>query len=98
MKRLLVTLLVALSTVAVAGTYASRQGDEVPAVQTGTCDEATPAAAGDERLAHQGCCQGRKGVCGCRAGKIVCCDGSFAQGCPCNRDEDPASSSPATSS
>jgi hypothetical protein len=34
------------------------------------------------------CCKGHKGVCGCRAGKIVCCDGttSTQPGCTCHGD------------
>jgi hypothetical protein len=35
------------------------------------------------------CCKGHKGVCGCRAGKIVCCDNttSTEPGCTCHGDE-----------
>lgn len=35
------------------------------------------------------CCKGHKGVCGCRAGKIVCCDGtaSTVAGCTCHGDD-----------
>ena len=37
---------------------------------------------------QQACCAKNKGVCGCRAGKIVCCDKSFAEGCTCNHDDE----------
>lgn len=35
------------------------------------------------------CCKGKKGICGCRAGKIVCCDGtaSTVSGCTCHGEE-----------
>jgi hypothetical protein len=35
------------------------------------------------------CCKGHKGICGCRAGKIVCCDNttSTQPGCTCHGDE-----------
>jgi hypothetical protein len=35
------------------------------------------------------CCKGHKGICGCRAGKIVCCDGtaSAVPGCACHGDD-----------
>ena len=35
------------------------------------------------------CCKGQKGICGCRAGKIVCCDGkpSTHPGCTCHGDD-----------
>ncbi len=34
------------------------------------------------------CCKGHKGVCGCRAGKIVCCDGTVSKdpNCTCHAD------------
>lgn len=34
------------------------------------------------------CCKGHKGVCGCRAGKIVCCDGTVSKlpECTCHSD------------
>ncbi|HEY0663024.1 MAG TPA: hypothetical protein VGD18_00270 [Thiobacillaceae bacterium] len=35
------------------------------------------------------CCKDHKGICGCRAGKIVCCDNttSTEPGCTCHGDE-----------
>lgn len=35
------------------------------------------------------CCKDRKGICGCRAGKIVCCDAkpSTVAGCTCHGEE-----------
>ena len=35
------------------------------------------------------CCKGQKGICGCRAGKLVCCDSkpSTHPGCTCHGDE-----------
>jgi len=35
------------------------------------------------------CCKEQKGICGCRAGKIVCCDGkpSTHPGCTCHGDD-----------
>ncbi|HMM46566.1 MAG TPA: hypothetical protein PKC12_01115 [Thiobacillaceae bacterium] len=40
-------------------------------------------------LAQIDCCKGHKGICGCRAGKIICCDGSASTepGCTCRGDE-----------
>lgn len=42
---------------------------------------------------QQTCCKANKGICGCRAGRIVCCDKTFADGCPCNQEDDPLISS-----
>ena len=36
---------------------------------------------------QQNCCKANKGICGCRAGKIVCCDKTFAEGCSCARED-----------
>jgi hypothetical protein len=35
------------------------------------------------------CCKDHKGICGCRAGKIVCCDNTTSKepGCTCHGDE-----------
>jgi hypothetical protein len=48
------------------------------------------AASADPTLAPiaQGasCCAGHRGVCGCRAGRIVCCDRTFDARCRCNLD------------
>jgi hypothetical protein len=34
------------------------------------------------------CCKAHKGLCGCRAGKLVCCDGTVSNepGCTCHGD------------
>lgn len=41
------------------------------------------------QVAQTECCKGHKGICGCRAGKIVCCDNtpSTQPGCTCHGDE-----------
>ena len=51
--------------------------------------EACLANAKGEHLAQIACCKEHKGVCGCRAGKIVCCDGTVSKepGCTCHGDE-----------
>jgi hypothetical protein len=40
-------------------------------------------------VAQLDCCKGHKGICGCRAGKIVCCDGSVSTdpNCTCHGDD-----------
>lgn len=51
--------------------------------------EACLANAKGDRLAQIDCCKGHKGICGCRAGKIVCCDNttSTEPGCTCHSDD-----------
>ena len=48
-----------------------------------------PCPANGLNVAQLDCCKGHKGICGCRAGKIVCCDGSVSTdpGCTCHGDD-----------
>lgn len=38
------------------------------------------------QVSQSDCCKGHKGVCGCRAGKIVCCDNTTSPNCTCHAD------------
>ncbi len=38
------------------------------------------------QVSQNDCCKGHKGVCGCRAGKIVCCDNTTSPNCACHSD------------
>jgi len=51
--------------------------------------QACLANAKGMKLAQIDCCKGHKGICGCRAGKIVCCDNtaSTEPGCTCHGDD-----------
>ena len=50
---------------------------------------ACTAGAKGTHVAQLNCCTAHKGLCGCRAGKIVCCDGTVSTepGCTCHGDE-----------
>ncbi len=50
---------------------------------------ATSTVRDSIQVAQLACCKKNKGVCGCRAGKIVCCDNapSNEPGCTCHGDE-----------
>ena len=50
---------------------------------------ACTASAKGTQVAQLNCCSAHKGLCGCRAGKIVCCDGTVSTepGCTCHGDE-----------
>ncbi len=76
----------------------------LPAAADSTVDP-TPAAAQSKSISPEACianakgmqlaqiqtacCKNHKGICGCRAGKIVCCDNSTSKepGCTCHGDE-----------
>lgn len=51
--------------------------------------QACTASAKGPHVAQLNCCKDHKGLCGCRAGKIVCCDGTVSTepGCACHGDE-----------
>lgn len=89
----LVVLLAAFSVIAVGETGADRGLDKTLAPRAETCAEAVQTGAAGDRLVQQACCKANKGVCGCRAGKIFCCDKTFSDTCTCNRDDDPGSAS-----
>jgi hypothetical protein len=52
--------------------------------------QACPAPVGQRidtaQVSQSDCCKGHKGVCGCRAGKIVCCDNTTSPNCTCHSD------------
>lgn len=85
-----VVLLVALSVAGVGEAVAKRRVEMAQPDPAAACmtTSVTSGVAG-EAVAQQACCKANKGVCGCRAGKIVCCDKTFSDTCTCNRDEAP---------
>lgn len=55
--------------------------------QDKTCEQLTKENATQEQLAQRGCCSWHGGVCGCRGGRAVCCDGKLSPSCGCHRDD-----------
>lgn len=56
-----------------------------------TALEACPLPAENlllNQVSQADCCKGNKGVCGCRSGKIVCCDGTISPNCTCHAETD----------
>jgi hypothetical protein len=51
--------------------------------------EACPMPGKGTHVAQLSCCKAHKGICGCRAGKLVCCDNTTSSetGCACHGDE-----------
>lgn len=98
MNTRLATLLLALAALLtpVAGLAADSGAGSQPSVtqavpgQIQPALEACPAeragAANLSAVSQTDCCKGHKGVCGCRAGKIVCCDNSVSPDCTCHSD------------
>lgn len=38
-------------------------------------------------LAKRGCCSWHGGVCDCKNGRVVCCDGSYSPSCTCHHED-----------
>lgn len=52
------------------------------------CAPETNLADKVARVSQTDCCKGHKGVCGCRAGRIVCCDNTLSPICTCHSEWD----------
>lgn len=48
------------------------------------CPQPALRAFNTAQVSQTDCCKNHKGVCGCRAGKIVCCDNTTSTGCTCH--------------
>jgi len=75
-----VVLIAALSMLAGGDTGAVAR---LNAGSDAVCEAAMKNGVSKDALAQQPCCQANQGVCGCRAGKIICCDKSFSTTCTC---------------
>ncbi len=58
----------------------------VAAAAAPVCPPATPTPGHLAQVTQTDCCKGHKGICGCRAGKIVCCDNTISPTCTCHSD------------
>jgi hypothetical protein len=81
------SLAVALPAAAAETAPESRGEASVPALQA--CPPKDAQRLNLAEVSQTDCCKGHKGVCGCRAGKIVCCDNTVSTNCTCHAD-DPA--------
>lgn len=52
-------------------------------------DDQAPGHLRTAQVSQTDCCKGHKGICGCRAGKIVCCDNTISPTCTCHSDWNP---------
>lgn len=67
----------------------SSQPPTTPQAVESISPEACPMPVKGTHVAQLACCKAHKGICGCRAGKLVCCDNttSAEPGCACHGDE-----------
>ena len=74
---------------AAADSDSAAHGTSVVATLETVTPQACLANAKGTHVAQLTCCTDHKGLCGCRAGKIVCCDGTVSKepGCTCHGDE-----------
>lgn len=86
--RLTVTLFSALLFAAIPSFAADvPAGFDLKAAAPTAC--AVSTVKDNVQVAQLACCKKNKGVCGCRAGRIICCDNttSTEPGCTCHGDE-----------
>ncbi|MEW6132179.1 MAG: hypothetical protein AB1591_03300 [Pseudomonadota bacterium] len=86
----------AFAPFAIPATALADAGQATEAVQAASAQDAPAVQScpprGDRKFntaqVTTDCCKDHKGVCGCRAGKIICCDGtaSTQPGCTCHGD------------
>ncbi|PIV89381.1 MAG: hypothetical protein COW48_00770 [Hydrogenophilales bacterium CG17_big_fil_post_rev_8_21_14_2_50_63_12] len=75
-----------------ADTDGAAASTQSPAPAALSLPQACPAPVGQRlataQVSQADCCKGHKGICGCRAGKIVCCDNTISPTCTCHSDWD----------
>ena len=52
-----------------------------------SCEQLIKENATQEQLAQRGCCSWHGGVCGCKGGRAVCCDGKLSPTCGCHSED-----------
>lgn len=90
LKWLLLTTLLYSGALLAATDGAAANTASLSPTRLSLLQEACPASDGQRidtaQVSQSDCCKGHKGVCGCRAGKIVCCDNSISTNCTCHSD------------
>lgn len=81
------SIFLALSLLVSVSAHAASERGEPP--RPDACPLPATSVVLSQANAATDCCAGKKGLCGCRAGKIVCCDGkpSTLPACSCRGDE-----------
>jgi len=85
MKRLLAAALL-FAWIAPLGAAQPVPPEASPQAQPAAALALCPPEALLAQVSQAECCKGHKGVCGCRAGKIVCCDNTISANCTCHGD------------
>jgi len=72
-----------------AAQSAAAVATEAPAQASTDCPRPGDKNLNIAQTSPADCCKAHKGVCGCRAGKIICCDRtpSDQPGCTCHGDD-----------
>ncbi len=76
---LVVVLLLFAAPLSYADTPVSKYSVTGSADQNELCSDVLST----DELAKRGCCSWHGGVCGCKGGRAVCCDGSYSPSCGC---------------
>jgi hypothetical protein len=60
------------------------EADSVTIVSASTDFERLNYVTKDVEVSRRGCCSWHGGVCGCRNGRVLCCDGTLSPTCRCD--------------
>ena len=80
----LVILVTALLSVQLETSTGATEGDSVTIVSTNTDYERFNTVTVDRGEPRRGCCSWHGGVCGCKNGRALCCDGTLSPTCGCD--------------
>ncbi len=84
MRKLVVSIVLVLSIVTVLALVSTTTESPQPVTVTSSIiTNSTPR----EMLAKSGCCSHHSGVCGCKDGRVVCCDGTLSPSCKCDKSD-----------
>lgn len=89
MKPLASLFMALLVLLPAAPTWANSPADpavaaSAPAQRIEACPTPPASPLNTVQTTQTDCCKGHKGICGCRAGKIVCCDNTVSPHCTCH--------------
>lgn len=84
MKKLAVSIALVLSIITTFALVSTTTESPQPVIATSTI---TTNSTPQEMLAKSGCCSHHSGVCGCKDGRVVCCDGTLSPSCKCDKSD-----------
>lgn len=76
-----------LCTILCAPAFAEDEKAENKTEYQNDCESFDDDTLGGILTSQQGCCSRHNGICGCRYGRVLCCDGTLSPTCRCLKDD-----------